>query len=520
MPPTFNTTKSTDESDRTRNKAGGVAYTPATPERQLYEVVVNNMLERTYYRDDAESVKAVQRAFDACADEDPEFVLELAAHARNDMGNRDVAVLLYVLAANDDRFTPEDPGEAIGVREYGPRILRRMDEPMTALAMHDAVFGGTAPKALKKGIADAVNVMLEPDYERGAYRLGKYTLSRRDVTLYNAVNRAHVRRYAGIEDNTYKGELMTHLMEGELPEHDASPLDTPGTWENIISAEGNNAAAWRKALAGDHDGVSRGMGIMARVRNIRNMLEAGLTGEEIFGSDEIERVKNSRMFPFRLFQAYRAYQDAGLYDQHVEAFLEDAIHATVENVPDTWENTFVAIDLSGSMQSNYVSKNSTMTCADIATFFGAVMMNKGADAAAFGNDLSVVRAHHQTPALELMSKIESLQTRGMARGTNAWLVMRYLNELDRDYDRVVFLTDMQAWDNRMFSDVSVREWVDEYRDSPEDVAVYMLNLNSYGDLLTPEGYPGVYGISGWNDTIVEFVENAEDANAIIDEIRS
>jgi len=535
----FNDTSDSDTASyanqETTNKAGGTAYEPVSAKLRLYQVTVNNMLEpeTDYYAHD--SLQTVQEAFDAVADADPEFALELAAYARNEMGNRDIAVLLFVLAANDDRFTPEDPAKAVGVRDYGPRILKRMDEPMTALAMHDELVGGTPPKALKKGIADAVDAMLEPDYDRGAYRLGKYQQTRREVTLFDAVNRSHVRAYAGITDGTYKDELMTRLMEGDLRDHDAAPLDPPGTWENIISEEGNTAEAWRKALTGDHDGVSHGMGIMARVRNIRNMLEAGLDGEEIFGDDEIERVKHSRMFPFRLYTAYKAYQDAPVRDTHVEEFLEDAIEALVENIPDTWTDTAVGIDLSGSMVGTPVSGRSVVDCADLSAFFGAIMVSKGAYAEAFGKNTAEVTAHTNTPVLELTEKIRELANTELdTGGTNAWMFMRNLSDMDRDFDRVVFLTDMQAWDNRRFvghgglgfrsddrvdeDEQTVKEWIDEYRDDPEDVAVYTLDLASYGDLMTPERYPNVYRMSGWNEKLIEFVEYAENPAEILDDI--
>lgn len=530
----FNDTKQTRaEKTESTNKAGGLSYDPATPEMALYKVTVNQMLEDTYYVEDEQALSQVKQAFNVCAETgNQEFVLELAAYARNEMGNRDIAVLLYVLAANDDRFTPEDPAEAVGVRDYGPRILRRMDEPMTALAMHDHIEGGTAPKALKKGISDAIAAMLGDDYDTGAYRLQKYTQSNREINIWDAVNRSHVRAYAGVEEETHRDELMTQLMEGPLTDHPASPLPAAKTWEEVISDRGSDDPdAWRDALEGNVDGTSRGMGLMARVMNIRNMLEAGVSGDEIFGDDEMERVKHSRMFPFRFYTAYQAYQnEPGINDRHVESFLEDAIQELVSNVPDTWGDTAVGIDLSGSMNSP-VSNRSVTEMSDLSSFFGGICMNKGAYAAGFGKNMQVVDSvHHQTPALEIAKRIKNFQRNEInTGGTNAWKFLQHLDSLDRSFDRIVFFTDMQAWDNHRFSgagrfnsnseEQTVKEWIDQYRKTHGPTAVYCVDLASYGDLMTPENYQNVYNISGWNEKVLEFPEYAEEPGQIIGEIR-
>lgn len=174
-----------------------------------------------------------------------------------------------------------------------------------------------------------------------------------------------------------------------------------------------------------------------------------------------------------------------------------------------------------------LSGGSVVTMADIACFFGGICMNKGAYAAAFGDDMTVVDdVHAEMPALEIAEHLRSdVQARIDSGGTNAWLFMHHLSTLDRDFERVVFLTDMQAWDSSRFigrgeGEQTVKEWVDRYRDDPEDVAVYLLDLHPYGDLLTPEGYPNVYNISGWDESILEFVEYAEAPEEILDDIRS
>jgi len=147
----FNATKQTvAEATRTTNHEGGEAFDPADPRLALYKRTINQLLEDSFYEANEQHLAAVVRRFDAAADEDPEFVLKLAAYARQELYLRDVPQVLLVLAANDDRF--KDDSDDSLIREWTPTIVQRMDETATALAVHDELFGGTAPWPLRRGI--------------------------------------------------------------------------------------------------------------------------------------------------------------------------------------------------------------------------------------------------------------------------------------------------------------------------------------------------------------------------------
>jgi len=108
--------------------------------------------------------------------------------------------------------------------------------------------------------------------------------------------------------------------------------------------------------------------------------------------------------------------------------------------------------------------------------------------------------------------------------TNGWKVLDYLREKSIEVDRVVLFTDMQIWDSRHYfgdDDQTVREAFDEYRAAVAPVAsLYMVDLASYGDLATPEGYEDVYNISGWSEQVLEFIGDAEEPMQVIDEMEA
>lgn len=494
----FNPTRETDDG-QTRNYEGGEAYEPSTPEMRLTKRVINNLLEPTYYEEATASLDRTLAAFDACADENPAFIGKLAAYAQQEMGLRDISTLLLVAAANDER-TQSDAW----VRERATEVLTRPDDLTTAVAMNDTLTDTALPVPLR----DAINRAL---HTFDAYQYAKYDTSRREYNLRDVVNRTHP-----VPQDDERADIFARLIRGPLDadghEH-IEPLETPETWEATISEMGNTPEAWREVLPR--------LGLFAKIRNVRNMRECGLDGDEIFGDEDMEHVRNSLFFPFRFYQAYRAVADAGLADDATEAFLTDAIDETVANVPD-FESTVVAVDTSGSMNAQ-VSGRSSFTCVGIASFFGAVLSQNGADVIAFAEDAEPVEFHSGTPTVE---RVRTIADSGPGGSTNGWKVLVLLTEMAQAGDareRVVYLTDMQLWDSGAgmgHRERTVRDEWDRYRGVATDARLYMVDLLDYGDLTTPQGHPEVVNIAGWTPRIIDYIEHAEAPGAMVETIEA
>ncbi len=502
----FNDTKQTvAEATRTTNNEGGEAFEPADPRLALYKRTINQLLEDSFYESDEEHLAAIVERFDAAADADPEFVLKLAAYARQELYLRDVPKVLLVLAANDDRF--KDDSDASLIREWAPEIIRRMDETATALAVHDDLFGGTAPWPLRRGIEDALVGMAD------AYTLGKYELSRREVTLRDVFNRVHP---TPVDEE--QEDLFERFMRGDLDDYpDVEPLPSPKTWETVISERGNTKDAWETLIEDDDHSLP----IFASIRNLRNMLEAGVEEATIVDHLDLEAVRHAPLYPFRYYQAYRALQEAGMDAPEVERWLERAIDVSVETVPDGLGDTFVGVDLSGSMDAA-LSADSALRYKEIGALFGAVLAEQGARVGGFGDDFQVVSTHVDTPVLQRQEAVLGIDGE-VGNSTNGWKVLEYLREEGITVDRVVLFTDMQIWDSTYLvdQDRTVREEFEAYRDRvAPDASLYMIDLASYGDLVTPEGYEDVYNVSGWSENVLKFVEHAEEPTQAIDEIEA
>lgn len=484
----FNDTKETvEERTEKTNLAGGKGYDPDTPEMGLYKVVINNLLENKYYEDDEESFKKVKKRF---SNVDTEFALKLANYARNEMGLRDISQLLLVLAGNersDDEL----------VKEYAPKIISRTDELNTVTAMQIEMFGLPMPKNLRHGVAEAFH-----QFDR--YQFSKYQQKSREVSLVDTINIVHPRPETEEEE-----EIFEKLVKGDLDDYpEIDPLDPPKTWEVTISEKGNNKEAWKEVLPK--------MGIFAKIRNLRNMLEVGVDGDEIFDEGFADAAARSKIYPFRFYQAYKAVMTGGFRDETVIDTLTRTIDRTTEVLPDDLTDTAVAVDLSGSMDSP-LSKRSNMSHKEIGALFGAMMTKNNSLTIGFGTNISTVTVHPDTPVLEISDKILN---QNVGHSTNAWKSIDYLTDNSIEKDRIVIFTDEQVWDTRWGQDRGLKDAIDDYRENVNpEASLYIIDLSSYGELSTPEGYHNVYRISGWNSNVLDFIQYAEDTGKIINEIK-
>jgi 60 kDa SS-A/Ro ribonucleoprotein len=509
----FNDVKeSIAERTRTENHEGGEAFNPDSPELALTKVVINNLLEDTFYESDEEQLQTVEREFEAVADENPEFVLKLAKYARQEENLRQVPQALLVLAANDER-TKEY------VLDYSDSIMSRADEPLDVVALQVARHGTTSNPLQPGGVLrEAVNNAL---HQYNEWQFSKWDRPNKEWQYRDLLNITHPKP----RDDERK-RVFRKIAHGDLSDYeDVEPLKQEDTWESSLSDDSDDRSKEEKYREQLEEG---NMGLFPRIRQARDMLEAGVSAEEIYGDVTDEWIRNSRLYPFRFYQAYKAIT-GGITSSRIgvsrtttpdipeserreaQEFLEHAMEVSTENLPDVLENTFVAVDTSGSMKSP-VSKESDLQMVEIASLFGALVYARGADLAAFASSTEQFHGDRRNPVTTNMEKIQSMSVGG---GTSGYLVPKALRQNDmRSYDQVVVFTDLQMW-RGSFRD----EW-NAYKEMNPEVSLYLIDLNSYGDLVTPEGAQDVYNISGWTSNVIDFIDKMENVDGMIREIES
>ncbi len=437
--------------------------------------------------------KRIEAAVDAALEADPAAALAEAVRLRQQEHIRVTPQVILVRAAHH----PAVRGTGL-VRAMAPEILGRADEPATGLAYHLSAFADQPlPNALKRAWRDALERFDE-------YQLAKYQLRGRAVKTVDVVNLVHPRSAA--VDALVRGTLST----------------SGRTWEAILSERGSSAAAWEQAL--------EVMGHMALLRNLRNLLQAGVpTGR--FLRKLVDGVRGGRQLPFRYYAAWRAVGELKAVQgvkardlQAVQSALEDCLDASLEALPRFGGRVMSLCDNSGSARGTTTSAMGSMQISTIANLTAVLAAQRADDGyvGVFGDRLEVAGVQRGRRTLRQLAEVEALgDTVGGATENGIWLFWdRAIRRRER-WDHVFVFSDMQAGhgglygtDARQYSEyiwsksgryIDVPALIARYRQAVNPrVRVYLVQVAGYQDTLAPEFYDKTYILGGWGPGLFRF----------------
>ena len=454
------------------NRSGYAAYSMSEKEQLVTAVLTTMFGEGKYYGSTDGDI--VRLAVD-CAQEDPQFLCNLACYARNDAYLRSVSqVLTCVIAREASEYT----------REVLQNVIIRADDILEIMACYKMMYGKPFPNAMKREIAVQIQKFDE-------YQIAKYNGGKREITFRDVLRITHP---------TPKNEEVEQLFGKVLND----TLATPYTWETEISAKGNKKEVWDELIA------SGRIGYMALLRNLRNIAKSGADMDAVLEkiSDEAA-VRKSRQMPFRFYSAYKTLKSGGYMTKEIFRALDQALTASAKNMETIEGRTLIAVDVSGSMSWS-VSGKSTITCSEIAALMGAMAGSICEDAAVcyFDTGYRVSKAGKYDSILDT-----ALNNSFSGGGTDMSLPMKFAlyEDAARDlkaFDRVIYFSDCEC--NYSFNGKgnTVQSLVDEYRRNYNaDFWVHGVDLQGYG---TQQFCGKNYNlIAGWSDKVLSFISLAE-----------
>ena len=465
------------------------------------------------------SKEIIATVWDICESENPRDALAIANWLRNEMNIRLTPQIILVLCSRHEAAQKY-------VRKYASKIVVRPDEVKTVLMAHRYFFGSRNIKnCLNMGLGDAIANFSEKalikyddsnfpkwkDVLRWIKRKQGWPLSK-DLARYFTHGEVS-------EEGTpiaYKRKLLAGRSEFDT-EAQRLAKESFANWEVLssqfaTSVEGKNAV-WSFGV--DNNLV----GYMALMRNVRNMLEAGVNGKVI---DKVcaklsdrEQVLRSRQLPFRFIAAHDIVKNlTGINRMHASQILEaieTACDISAENVEMLPGITAVFADNSGSMSAP-VSGKSQISCAVAANVLCGIVAKRAEKAyvSAFGTDVAPITFSKRTPVLGIADMVGNANTKGMS--TNAYRCVEWMKSNDIYPDRVIILSDMQCWnsDNWM-SDKSLADTWQAYRkyNRAKNVWLHSVHLNGYGDdpFLADDGKINL--VSGFSEKIINMMLQTE-----------
>lgn len=490
------------------NHAGGTAY--GLDERtELYSAVVTTSLSNTFYEKAGERMERIRMLIEL---NEPEFVARLAVYGRQRMHLRSVPLVLAVELAK------LQSGNTV-VGKTVKQVVQRADEITELLAYYQFANTRTGAKKLNKlskqvqrGLAAAFNTFDE-------YQFAKYDRVG-EVKLKDALFLVHPKAA-----NEEQQAIFNKIAQGTL--------ETPYTWETALSALGQKKfhsegqkilafrAQWEELI------FSGKLGYMATLRNLRNMLEYGVSPQAMervctYLSSR-EAVATSRQLPFRFLAAYREVKalSSGMAPMVLDA-LENAVAHSAANIRGFRHDTSICIacDVSGSMQTP-ISEKSKVLLYDIGLMLGMLLQSRCAQVQTgmFGDTWKIINMSRKN----ILGNVQEFYSREGEVGysTNGHKVLEDLIARHQIVDKIMLFTDCQLWNSDPSQSSATASlharWI-QYKKMAPKAKLYLFDLAGHGQTPVDVRANDVYLIAGWSDKVFDVLTALEEGRQALSEI--
>lgn len=497
---------STKGKSQTTNYEGAAACKPSA-ELELYTSVVTASLSNTFYE---KADERLDRIVGLIGKVNPEFVAKLAVYTREQMHLRSVPMVLLA------ELSKVHSGDSL-VRRTTERVIQRADEITELLAYYQLANSRSGDKKLnklskqlQKGVSEAFNKFDE-------YQFAKYNRNSA-VTFKDALFLTHPKAVSDTQQ-----ALFDKIVNNEL--------QTPYTWEVELSALGQAdyaseqerkaavTAKWEELI------LSKKLGYMALLRNLRNILQADVQAEVLqMVLDRIANateVRNSRQLPFRFLAAYKELE--GMQPNYLSAVmnaLESAMTASAENISgfDLKTRVLLAADVSGSMYSPLGGKGK-IRCYDVGLVLSMLLASRSRNVATgiFGDTWREVNLSSGSGILSNVQQLNRLEG-SVGYSTNGHLVLEALIAQKRVMDKVMFFTDLQLWDSRHGGGSLQESWKRYQKQVAPGAKLYLFDLMGYGTTPLRVEQNKVYLIAGWSDKLFDVLKAIEEGGNALSEI--
>ncbi len=490
--------KTTKMKNTTTNHEGAKAY-KLTPEMKLYTLCCTFSLSNKFYED---STNQMDRLRTLIKQVSPKFVAKLAIYTREQMYLRTVPLVLTVELAKIHR------GDNL-ISKLVQRVVQRADEINELLAYYQKANDRTGTKKLNK-LSNQIKKGIKNIFESGKFR--EY----------------HFSKYNRKTDVRFRDALfLTHpkpadaAMKSLFDKITSDTLDTVVTWETQMSEAGkSDSPTTSKKTVWEELIINNKMGYMALLRNLRNFLQEGVSGECIdivcTKLTDPGAVANSKQLPFRFYSAYRMLERVdSVYKNTVLKSLETAIKLSVSNIPGfDNEKVLIATDTSASMMQP-VSQNSIIQLYDIGAILAMSLQSKCKKfiSGMFGSHWKTFNYTNDN----IIANTMDIRNREGEVGysTNGYKVLEWALDNNHNFDKIMIFCDTQLYGS--YHDEGIIDYWNRYSEKHPHCKLYMFDLAGYGD--TPLEIKGnVHLISGWSEKIFSVMDAIENGGDTLDAI--
>ncbi|CAN5888879.1 TROVE domain-containing protein [soil metagenome] len=476
----------------TVNREGAPAYALGA-EAKLAQLAATGTLNDSFY---ATAETHLGEVLDAAKAVDPMFVARAAVYARKSGAMKDMPALLaaYLTVAEPD----------LAVRVFGRvidngRMLRTFVQIMRSGQVGRTSLG-TRPKRLVKGWL-----------EQASMRDLMAAATGNDPSLADIVRMVHpnpkdeTRRafYGWLIGNPYDVAALPveiAAFEGWKRAPSGALPPVPFQW---LTAFPLTAEQWG-ALAATMGWQALRMNLNTLARNGAFAVD-GVTQAVAARLSDTEALRKARVLPYQLMVALDSTGEG--VPLKVQAALEDALEASVSNVPKVSGTVVVCPDVSGSMASPATGyrkgATSKVSCNQVAALVAAAMLRTNRQARVLPFEQRVVKVKLD-PYARLAVNTAKLAAVG-GGGTSVSASLAQLNAERAAVDLVVIVSDNESWvDNTGGkSTATMREWDKIVRRNPRAKLV-CVDIQPHGTTQA-SGRPEILNVGGFSDAVFDTI---------------
>ncbi len=466
----------------TRNQESFPAYERSIEEQYL-QTLLTNTLGNTFYATENELLQEANLLHDAILDVDAEFAAKAMIFARNEGFMRLQPIL--GLAKLSETFP------ALFATAF-PQVIKIPSDLSDFLTILNGQGRGEGGRAVKRSVGTFLNTVSE-------YWALKYNGRGRGYSLGDMVATSHVKakderqnrlfRYVMGKETALEGlpqlaafealkraltdeERIRWIAEGKLPH------------EIVTGAIKPTEKIWNAIL--------EQMPTFALLRNLNTLDRAGVLDErQDYISERLTdsvALTKSKILPFRFLTAYHEIEKSWIKD-----ILRQSVELTFDNLPHIEGRTAVFLDVSGSMNGQYLR---------IGSVFALALYKKTQGQSLFWTFDTQVYDPKPSRVDSILTQAERIVSQG---GTDTGAPVRALIRENSIYDTIIMITDEQQNTGSAF----YRE-LRNYRiaRNPKTKA-FIIDLAPYRGAMVPNLDRDTFYIYGWSDTVLSYIAQAQ-----------
>ena len=457
---------------REQSYEGGLNYSKK-PVEEWINFLFSSYAENGYYESTEKQIARYSDLTKKVADEYGwEFVAKASFFARNYLGMRSISQITAAMI-NDVQIE--------GKRAYFRNFFHRPDDVAEVFSIIENMGSKKRSHALIRGASDYLSSL-------NAYSIGKYKMNGKQYNMYDLINLTHANSTA---INDYKNDC----------------LDKVDTWEVAIStaAPEKKSEEWIRLVE------SHRLGYLALIRNLRNIISCnGIDTNwlERWVCPQLEdkwAIKNSLVFPYQIYQAYRSVPSVLC----IQNSLEKAFRHACENVPRLDGDVAVLLDVSGSM-SDPISEKSNISIKEVGAVFAAMLYVKNPSLTfiKFGSHAKVCK--YSSPLLiNIFSLIDKMcENDNLGYGTQIDSAFAELTKTKKAHDLIFIISDMQVMEPRSWYS-GIQDFNSYIKAFNPNCSCYSFDLGNYHSQVANPNNPNVHLLTALNEKIFDFIRLLE-----------